>query len=292
MEGMIHKATGGFYYVRTGEGLLACRARGIFRKDGQKPLVGDYVQCSRNPDGSGNVDAILPRKNSLARPPLANLDMMLVVLSATDPAPNLFVVDQYLAVLEDKGIEPLMVITKADLAPTEALAETYRKAGFAVEVVDSLSRMGIVPILGRLAGKFSAFAGNSGVGKSSLLNALVPELQLATGDTSRKLGRGRHTTRHVEVYTLPGGALVADTPGFTSLELVQMSGITAGSLAGCFREFAPYVGQCKFLDCAHTRETGCAVRKAVEQGEIAPSRHESYCQMHASVKEVKAWERR
>lgn len=292
MEGRIYKATGGFYYVDTGMEKIECRARGIFRKEGQKPLVGDRVQISLIGDGSGMVDVILPRKNALVRPPLANLDIMVVVLSIIDPLPNLFVVDQYLAVLEEKEIEPLIVITKADLAPTEELAGLYRNAGFPVEVVDSLSRTGVETLMQRLAGKFSAFAGNSGAGKSSLINAIAPGLELAIGDTSRKLGRGRHTTRHVEIYTLPNGAMVADTPGFTSLELVQMSGITAETLADCFRDFTPYLGRCRFLDCSHTCEVGCAVRESVEQGRIARSRHESYCQLYTLVKEVKAWERR
>lgn len=298
-EGTIYKATGGFYYVYCGSGEdIACRARGLFRKDGVKPLVGDHVRVQVNADASGTIDAILPRQSALVRPPLANLDYMVMVLSVTDPAPNLATVDKFLAVLEHKGIEPLVAITKSDLEPPDAklgaaeLESIYRGAGFSVFVVGHGARDGIGPLVARLAGKFSAFSGNSGVGKSSLLNAIDPRLGLLTGDTSKKLGRGRHTTRTVETYRLANGGLVADTPGFTSLELLRISDITKGELAGCFREFAAYTGGCKFIDCSHTREKGCAVLKALEQGKIAPSRHANYRQLYEEIKEVPEWERR
>lgn len=294
LTGVIYKATGGFYYVYVGEtgAEVECRGRGILRKDGQKPLVGDRIRLSLNEDGSGNVDEILPRKNSLVRPPLSNLDYMVAVLSVTDPAPNLLVVDKFLAVLEHKEIEPIIAITKSDLTDPGPLVSIYSGAGFSVFVTDLATGAGIGELTDQLAGKFSAFSGNSGVGKSTLLNAIHPDLGLSVGDTSKKLGRGRHTTRHVETHRLPGGGFVADTPGFTSLELTQMSEITAAELADCFREFAPYLGQCKFLDCTHTCEKGCAVLEAVEKGEIPPSRHGSYRQLHGELREVKEWERR
>lgn len=299
LQGIIYKATGGFYYVRCLQDAsesavldLECRARGLFRKQGQKPLVGDQVLVQRDTEMTGTVYDILPRKNALIRPPLANLDYMVLVLSVTDPAPNLFVVDQYLAVLEHKGIEPLIVVTKSDLASSDALAALYRSAGFLVFVTDGTQGEGMSALTRQLAGKFSAFSGNSGVGKSSLLNILDARLELQTGDTSKKLGRGRHTTRHVEIHTLPNGARVADTPGFTSLEITVMSSITKTELAGCFREFAPHAAQCKFLDCVHMGEKGCAVAHAVEEGGIAASRYANYRQLYNEIKEVQPWQRR
>lgn len=298
-QGVIYKATGGFYYVYC-EGTpdspepldLECRARGLFRKEGRKPLVGDRVEVQPGWGGSGTVEDILPRSNELLRPPLANLDYMVAVLSVTDPAPNLVVVDKYLAVLEHKDIEPLIAITKSDIESPDELERVYRGAGFRVFVTDCVTRSGVEELTAQLAGRFSAFSGNSGVGKSSLLNAIDPALGITTGGTSKKLGRGRHTTRHVETYRLPGGGFVADTPGFTSLEIVQMSDITKEDLAGCFREFAPYVERCRFHDCAHICEKGCAVLAAVEAGEIAPSRHGSYRHLYDEIKDVKEWERR
>jgi ribosome biogenesis GTPase len=294
LTGMIYRSTGGFYSVLLSETEreVECRARGLFRKDGIKPCVGDRAVVSINGDGSGNVDEILPRKSLLGRPPLANLDDMALVLSVTDPVPNLLVTDKLLAILEYKGIEPLIAITKSDLDDPEPLRELYEGAGYAVFVVGKNSDEGIAALTERLRGRFSAFSGNSGVGKSSLLNRVDPRLGLAVGDTSKKLGRGKHTTRHVEAYALPGGGFVADTPGFTSLDLLQSGDITAADLADCFREFTPHIGSCRFLDCTHTVEKGCAVLAAVASGEIAPSRHQSYVQLHGELKEVPAWERR
>lgn len=293
-KGTIYKATGGFYYVcceAAGDD-LECRARGIFRKEGRKPLVGDRVRVRPGEAGTGTVDEILPRRNEMVRPPLANLDHMVVVLSVADPVPNLLVVDKYLAVLEHKGIEPLIAVTKSDLHPPEELAALYRSAGFRVYITDCVTRSGVGELTAALAGKFSAFSGNSGVGKSSLLNAIDPALGLETGHTSKKLGRGRHTTRHVETFRLPGGGLVADTPGFTSLDLTAMSAITREDLAGCFRELVPYLDSCRFPDCSHTREKGCAVLEAVEKGEVAPSRHRNYREIYGEIKDIKEWERR
>lgn len=292
MEGRIYKATGGFYYVHVDGREIECRARGILRREGIRPCVGDRAVVSLNEDGSGNVDEILARKNVLARPPLANLDNMVAVLSVTDPPPNLLTADKLLAVLEHEGIEPLIAITKSDLDDPAPLEAVYSGAGFSVFVVDPMTGAGVPALTERLAGGFSAFSGNSGVGKSSLLNAIDSRLGIPTGDTSKKLGRGRHTTRHVEAFELPDGGLVADTPGFTSLELAQASAITARDLPGCFREFGDYLGGCKFLDCTHTVEKGCAVLAALEEGRIAPSRHRSYMQLQCEMREVKEWERR
>jgi len=292
VRGVIVKATGGFYYVHTSAGLLECRGRGLLRMERQTPFVGDRVTVQQNDDGSGTVLEILPRKNELKRPPLANLDYMVAVLSVTDPAPNLQITDKFLAMLEYKGIEPLIAITKCDLEEPAPLAEIYTLAGYAVYTVDSTTGKGAKALSRRLRGAFGAFSGNSGVGKSSLLNAICPDLDLAVGVTSKKLGRGKHTTRHVEIHPLPGGGYVADTPGFSSLSLVQLTRLPKEELADCFREFRPFVGQCRYSDCAHTCEAGCGVLQAVQAGKIAPSRHLSYTQLYSELGEVKDWERR
>lgn len=291
-NGRIVKSAGGFYTVEIADDLRECRARGIFRKDGAKPCVGDQVAISINGDGSGNVDEILPRKNNLIRPPLANLDAMVLTLSISDPEPNLLVADEFIAVLERKGIEPLIAITKLDLQDAAALVRIYEHAGFSVFPVSAETNEGLDALKAALADKFVAFSGNSGVGKSSLLNAIDPRLGLEVGETSKKLGRGRHTTRTVQIFTLENGGRVADTPGFSSIDLVQMSDIDKSGLAECFREFAQYARGCRFDDCTHTAEVGCKVLEAVECGEIAKSRHESYCHMFARVKNLKDWQRR
>ena len=214
--------------------------------------------------------------------------MLLLILSITDPAPNLSIVDKMLAIAEHKDIEAAIVVTKADLADTTALCETYRKAGYQVVSINSLSDSpdAIKPLI---EGKICVLAGNTGVGKSTLLNALDPELMLKTGETSKKLGRGRHTTRVTELFELCGG-YIADTPGFSSLETMQLEIIKKDALEFCFKEFEPYIGQCRFTGCSHTKEKGCAVLQALAEGEIAPSRHESYLQMYEEAKQIKDWE--
>jgi ribosome biogenesis GTPase len=292
MTGTIIRSSGGFYTVDTGSGELECRARGIFRKENFKPCVGDNVRCSLNEDGSGSVDEVLPRRNSLVRPPLANLDVMVLVLSVSDPEPNLFVADKFIAVLEHEGIEPIIAVTKPDLQDAGPLCSIYENAGYTVVCVNRDTAAGISELLDALKGKFSAFSGNSGVGKTSLLNALDPRLGLTVGETSRKLGRGRHTTRTVTVFTLQNGGRVADTPGFSSLDILQASSLTKEDLAHCFREFAPYASSCRFLDCTHTVEAGCGVLAALADGKIAQSRHLSYQLLYDQIKDIKEWERR
>ncbi|MBP1557051.1 MAG: ribosome small subunit-dependent GTPase A [Oscillospiraceae bacterium] len=288
MTGRIIRQTGGFYYVETERGVIECRARGLFRKEKITPLVGDNVEVDMTENGKGYVTAILPRKNSLVRPPVANIDLLLLILSITDPAPNLSIVDKMLAIAEHKDIEAAIVVTKADLADTTSLCETYRKAGYQVVSINSLSDSpdAIKPLI---EGKICVLAGNTGVGKSTLLNALDPELMLKTGETSKKLGRGRHTTRVTELFELCGG-YIADTPGFSSLETMQLEIIKKDALEFCFKEFEPYIGQCRFTGCSHTKEKGCAVLQALAEGEIAPSRHESYLQMYEEAKQIKDWE--
>jgi len=291
--GRIIKATGGFYYVRTSHGrAFTCRAKGLFRNQNITPLVGDLAEVLPGLDGEATVVEILPRRNATVRPPLANLDQMVLVLSVVDPAPNLLVVDRFLALLEKQDIQPLVVITKSDLADPADLAGLYGKAGFPVLIVNNETGDGVSALMDALSGKVSAFSGNSGVGKSSLLNLLDPRFAVATGDTSKKLGRGKHTTRHVELFPLPGDALVADTPGFSSMSITEMGGIGKDELAACFRDLAPYTEKCRFVNCSHTCEKGCAVLEALARGEIDPRRHQSYTQLYNEVKDIKPWEQK
>ncbi|MBC8558943.1 ribosome small subunit-dependent GTPase A [Clostridiaceae bacterium NSJ-33] len=284
-KGLIMKAISGFYYVETADGLLECKAKGVFRKKGITPLVGDMAEVEDN-----TVVNILPRKNELLRPPAANLDQALMVVSAQSPDPNLMVLDKLIAVCEYKDIEPVLVVTKTDLCNGEWLCELYRSAGFTV-VSTSVDVDNVEEIRGLLKDKLTLFIGNTGVGKSTLLNRLFPELNLATAEISEKLGRGRHTTRHVELYPLPEGGFVADTPGFSTVELSQYDRILKGDLQHCFREFQDYLGDCKFLDCSHRVEKGCAVLEAIHEGKINVSRHESYCALYEDAMKIKEWEK-
>ena len=279
------KAISGFYYVETADGLLECKAKGVFRKKGITPLVGDMAEVEDN-----TVVNILPRKNELLRPPAANLDQALMVVSAQSPDPNLTVLDKLIAVCEYKDIEPVLVVTKTDLCNGEWLCELYRNAGFTV-VSTSVDVDNVEEIRGLLKDKLTLFIGNTGVGKSTLLNRLFPKLNLATAEISEKLGRGRHTTRHVELYPLPEGGFVADTPGFSTVELGQYDRILKGDLQRCFREFQDYLGECKFLDCSHRVEKGCAVLEALHEGKISRSRHESYCALYEDAMKIKEWEK-
>ena len=218
-EGLIVKATGGFYYVDAAGVLYECRARGVFRKQGVSPLVGDRVTVEPAGESKGVVAKIMPRKNALVRPPLANVDTFAVVASVADPAPNTLVIDKLMAIACHKNISPILVVTKCDLGGPDALAGIYRTAGMPVFTVSKADGSGLDTLRQRLsAGGITAFSGNSGVGKSSLLNRLDGRLSIATGETSRKLGRGRHTTRHVELYAF-GDGYIADTPGFSAVEL-------------------------------------------------------------------------
>ena len=290
VQGRIVKALGGFYYLDTPEGLLECRARGVFRKENITPYVGDVVDAELTQDGKGYVVGIRERKNFLVRPPVANVDLLVLVISTVNPVPNHFVIDKMLAVAEYKGIEPVIAVTKSDLHRDAALLELYRRAGFrcyelSSQTGEGVQRLNEIFIQDRLV----VFSGNTGAGKSSLLNALDPRLGLATGDVSRKLGRGRHTTRHVELFRV-GEGFVADTPGFSSVELEKFAVIRKEELQHCFREFSPYLEGCRFSDCSHIAEKGCAVLAAVEQGEIAASRHESYQALYEDAKKKHDWE--
>jgi len=294
IEGRIHNSVGGSYAVFTQDGMLLCRARGLFRRQGITPLVGDLVRVERIDEKEGYIQEILPRKNALARPPLANLDQLFLLCSTAQPRPNLRLLDTLIAVAELSDIEPVIVFTKCDLADGGELAEIYKAfrcftLGFGAGGKNAVPTGDVKGIRALFKGKNSAFCGNTGVGKSTLLNRIAPELELATDAISLKLGRGRHTTRHVEFYPAEGG-WVADTPGFSALEPLEQQALTKDNLAEGFREFTPYFGECRFLDCAHVKDSGCAVVKAVKAGEIPRTRHESYCSLYEALKNRKEWE--
>ena len=293
MEGRILKALSGFYYVDSGEGpLVQCRARGRFRHQKITPLVGDRVRMTPLEEGTGVLDSILPRKNAFQRPAVANIDQMVVVASGAVPVTDPFLIDRVAAIAEHKGCECLICVNKCDLDQGDELCRIYQAAGFPTLRVSAETGQGIPALAEAIAGKVSAFTGNSGVGKSSILNALEPGFRLPVGEVSDKLGRGRHTTRHVELFRLSNGAVVADTPGFSSFdaELEQELGIE--ELPQAFREFRPYLGQCRFIGCAHVKEKGCAVREALAEGKISPSRHASYVRLYQQAREVRPWEQK
>ena len=289
MNDRIIKALSGFYYVQTEDGIVECRARGKFRKEGVSPLVGDFVTISRS-GKSGTVEEILPRKNSFIRPAVANVDLLVLLASCAIPQTEPFLIDRVLAIAGQQGVEPLICVNKNDLEPGEGLAGIYRRAGFRVVVTSAETGEGVDELRAAISGKLSAFTGNSGVGKSSILNALCPELKLAVGEVSEKLGRGRHTTRHIELYSLGNGTFVADTPGFSSFDTERMDLVLKDQLQYAFSDFAPYLGKCQFQDCAHLKEPGCAVRAALERGEIELTRYESYKRLYEMAKEIKPWE--
>lgn len=283
----ITKGIGGFYYVRTPDGVVECKARGIFRKRGITPVAGDNVELSA--DGA-MIEEILPRKNVFVRPPVANLDVLFIVASTTQPVPSTLVLDQLAAAAIYKGVQPVLVVTKADLAAADQLAQDYATSGIPLIPLHYESGEGLDEIRQYIKGHLCAFCGNSGVGKSTLLNALAPELKRETGQISQKLGRGRHTTREVEVFEICGGRL-ADTPGFASLEAQKLCRIPKEELQHTFPEFEPYFGQCRFTGCSHRSEVGCAVRDAVEQGAISKSRYASYLAMYEEANARKEWEK-
>ena len=289
MNDRIIKALSGFYYVQAEDGVVECRARGKFRKEGVSPLVGDFVTISRS-GKSGTVEEILPRKNSFIRPAVANVDLLVLLASCAIPQTEPFLIDRVLAIAGQQGVEPLICVNKNDLEPGEGLAGIYRRAGFRVVVTSAETGEGIDELRAAISGKLSAFTGNSGVGKSSILNALCPELKLAVGEVSEKLGRGRHTTRHIELYCLGNGTFVADTPGFSSFDTERMDLVLKDQLQYAFSDFAPYLGKCQFQDCAHLKEPGCAVRAALKRGELEPTRYESYKRLYEMAKEIKPWE--
>ena len=290
IEGRIQKALSGFYYVDTGSEVLTCRARGKFRKDGVSPLVGDRVEVRELGNGEGFVERICPRKNAFARPAVANIDQLVIIGSGAIPRTDPFLIDRVAAIAALKGCEAIILLNKCDLDRADNLYGLYRAAGFQTLRVSAETGEGLEELKPLIAGKLSAFTGNSGVGKSSILNALDPAFDLKVGEISEALGRGRHTTRHVELFKLSCGAEIVDSPGFSSFETDELNLEWKRRLPETFREFAPYLGQCRFVGCSHTKEKGCAVLEAVRRGDIQKKRHESYLRLYEELKPLKDWQ--
>lgn len=293
LEGRLIKGIGGFYYVEAADTIYECKARGVFRKQKITPLVGDIVSITINENAENTVDEIKARKNALVRPALANLDQLFVVASIVDPAINTTVIDRIIAIAEFKHIEPVVILTKIDLSDHYMkYYDIYSKAGFKVILCDNSTGSGSNEVRAMLADKVSAFTGNTGVGKSSLLNAIDSRLAVETGETSKKLGRGKHTTRHCELFRVAGG-YVADTPGFSSVDFERCEKIFKDDLPYCFREFEPYLDKCRFqTNCAHINDRGCAVVEAVNNGYISRERHNSYIDLYNEVKDIKEWQKK
>ncbi len=292
MKGKIMKGIAGFYYVNVaGSGLYECKAKGIFRKEKIKPLVGDEVEMEvlDESEKTGNIERILPRRNELIRPAVANIDQALVIFAVTDPKPHFNLLDRFLVMMERKEIPVVLCFNKKDIAkPEEAggLEEIYSACGYPLILTSALTMENIERIRELLLGKTTAVAGPSGVGKSSLINLLQPEACMETGSISRKIARGKHTTRHSELIYIEEGAYIMDTPGFSSL---YVNDFEKEELKRYFREFIPFEGYCRFNGCSHIHEPGCAVKQAVEERKIHRTRYENYLEMYRELKEKKRY---
>jgi len=291
-KGRIIKGIGGFYYVDCGNTVYECKARGKFRKLGIKPVVGDWCEMQVVGDASGYLIELLPRKNELIRPAVCNLDALVIVAAEAPPKTDLFLIDRVSAIAVHMGMQVILCINKCDLASGDEMSSLYRSIGFSVVQVSGKTGAGIEKLRSLLHGKLSAFTGNSGVGKSTIINALCPNLDLKTGDINEKIGRGRHTTRHSELFRLSENTWIADTPGFSAFDTERMELISPQVLKCCFPEFLRYSEDCAYQDCSHVRDKGCAVLAAVEASEIPLSRHESYVRLFENMKELKPWERK
>ncbi len=280
-QGRIIKGIGGFYYVDTADGLFECRARGVFRKEKITPLVGDVVKIGIDEvAGTGFVNEIFPRTNELIRPSVANVTQMAVVMATANPKPNLYLLDKLIAAAEQAGLEPLICWNKTDLDEGEHLISIYQDAGFTTLQLSAETGWNLDLLKEKLNRQTTVFAGNSGVGKSSLINRVLGKETFETGEVSDRVERGKHTTRHSELVALPGGGYLIDTPGFGTLDLSEMKLEDCG---GLFREFLPHLEGCSFRDCSHTVEKGCNVLRALERGDIHPSRHASYSRIVQEV---------
>ena len=287
--GRIIRSLSGFYEVSTPEGTVTCRARGSLRRLGESPLTGDLVEISVE-KGKGMVEKILPRRNQFVRPAVSNVDALVVFAANTNPVTEPFLIDRVAAIAGDQEVEVILCVNKCDIDPAEDLIRIYTNAGFRVIPASAETGDGVENLRAAIRGKLTAFTGNSGVGKSSILNRLCPQLQLPTGEVSEKLGRGRHTTRHVELYDLGEETYVADTPGFSSFDTDQMDVILKENLQYAFPDFEAHIGGCQFHDCTHRKEPGCAVRKALAAGEIELTRYDSYLRLYEKASQIKEWE--
>ena len=287
--GRIIRSLSGFYEVRTADGTVTCRARGSLRRLQVTPLTGDLVEITLE-KGKGMVEKVLPRKNQFVRPAVANVDALVIFAANTNPVTEPFLIDRVAAIAGDQEVEVILCVNKCDLDPAEDLIRIYTHAGFNCIAASAETGEGVEALREMIRGKLVAFTGNSGVGKSSILNRLCPELNLPTGEVSEKLGRGRHTTRHVELYDLGEETYVADTPGFSSFDTDQMEVILKENLQYAVPDFERHVGACQFRDCTHRKEPGCAVTAAVAAGEIEQSRYDSYLRLYEKASQIKEWE--
>lgn len=290
IDGIIKKGIGGFYYVEAADGIIyECKARGVFRKEKITPLAGDKVEISVDENNKNSIEKIYERRNMFKRPPIANVDKLVIVSSVCDPRPNLLIIDRLTAVAVYKNVEPIIVFTKNDLQSADEYIEIYKNAGFKTFAVSNETGEGIGEVKEVIENGVCVFTGNSGVGKSSLINRMYPDFALETGEISKKLGRGRHTTRHVELLKINNG-YIADTPGFSSLDFETNDLIKKDELAFCFHDFSDYIDSCKFSTCAHVNDKGCRLIEAVNSGDVMRSRHESYVTMYNEVKDIKDWQ--
>ena len=289
LNGIILKGIGGFYYVETAEGVFECKVKGRFRREKISPIAGDKVSITVNSNAENTIDEIDERKNFLLRPPVANIDNLLLVVSMCEPAPNTLVIDKMTALAERNGITPIIVFSKTDLASADEFVDIYKTTGYSIFTVSLEDKSDLEKIMSLLSGKLTAFTGNSGAGKSTLINALCPSLALSTAEISSKLGRGRHTTRQAEIFHV-GDGLIIDTAGFSSLDLISNDPILKEELALYFPEFQEYIGQCKFTSCAHIGEKGCKICEMVQKGIINKSRHDNYIELYNQAKNIKKWE--
>lgn len=291
-RGRIEKALSGFYYVNTGGGTLQCRARGKFRREGLSPLVGDWVQVRELGNGEGFVEAVEERRNQFARPAAANIDQLVILASAAIPVTEPYLIDRIASIAALKGCQVLLCLNKCDLDSADELYDIYSRSAIPVLRISAVTGQGLDALRTAIRGKLNAFTGNSGVGKSSVLNALLPSLDLPVGEVSKALGRGRHTTRHVELFALGEDTYIIDTPGFSSFDTAEMDLALKQHLPETFPEFAPYVDDCRFTGCTHTKEKGCRVLQAVKEGLIPASRHRSYVRLFDELKDVKEWQQK
>ena len=291
-RGRIEKALSGFYYVNTGGETLQCRARGKFRREGLSPLVGDWVQVRELGNGEGFVEAVEERRNQFARPAAANIDQLVILASAAIPVTEPYLIDRIASIAALKGCQVLLCLNKCDLDSADELYDIYSRSAIPVLRISAVTGQGLDALRDAIRGKLNAFTGNSGVGKSSVLNALLPSLDLPVGEVSKALGRGRHTTRHVELFALGEDTYIIDTPGFSSFDTAEMDLALKQHLPETFPEFAPYVDDCRFTGCTHTKEKGCRVLQAVKEGLIPASRHRSYVRLFDELKDVKEWQQK
>lgn len=290
MTGTIVKTLSGFYYVSCEDTVYECRARGKFRIDGTSPLVGDRVSFSIDSNSKGYIDKVYARTNFFIRPAVANIDTMVFIAANTNPVTDPFLIDRVSVIAEKAGCELIICLNKTDIDPADDLYDIYTSSGFTVIRTSAQSGEGIDGLVSVLKGKTCAFTGNSGVGKSSILNAILPDLKLPVGEVSEKLGRGKHTTRHVELFSIGNNTYIADTPGFASFDVEMIQSIDKRELQHCFSEFREYIGKCRFNDCVHLKEPDCAVTDAVRDGRIHASRYESYRKLFEQTSQISFWE--